>query len=219
MVKLVLEASDGFLSLAIFQDKNLIAEKNLECKRNLSEVLLQEIDKLLNSATISKKQINEIIVTRGPGSYTALRVVMAIAKTLSYALKIKIKTISTLLLQSKNNKETSKLSVSLIDGRRGNVYGAVYRNNDIVLEENYYELSYVIDYLNKLNEEVVFIGNSVNNFDYNGLDVNYEIIKEHPKAKNYILIEDTATEEDCYNAVPCYLRLTEAERNLENDKN
>lgn len=219
MVSLVLDASNSHLSIACFNNDNLIYEYNVECRRNLSEILLLEIDNVIKKSDFSKNDLKEIIVTRGPGSYTALRVVLSVAKTLSFALNIPIKTLSTLRLQSVVEKNYNKIVVPLIDGRRGNVYASAYLNDKEILEENYYYIDFILEYLNKQNKEVIFIGNDVNNFDYSDLNVNYTLKDNYILAKNYIYVKEYAIKVDYYNALPSYLRLTEAERNLINDKN
>ncbi|MBU0278042.1 MULTISPECIES: tRNA (adenosine(37)-N6)-threonylcarbamoyltransferase complex dimerization subunit type 1 TsaB [unclassified Gemella] len=219
MVSLILDASNGHLSIACFRNDTLISEYNIECKRNLSEIILLEIDNVIKKSGFTKNDLTEIIATRGPGSYTALRVVLSVAKSLSFALNIPIKTLSTLRLQSVVNESYNKVVVPLIDGRRGNVYAVAYLDGKEILEENYYSIEFIFDFVNNLNREIIFVGSDVNKFDYSKLNVDYILKDKHTLAKNYIYVKDYVLATDYYNALPSYLRLTEAERNLINDKN
>ena len=88
MVSLIVEASNGVCSIACFEEKNILAEKNFVCSNNLSAVILEEIDNCLKEADKKKTDLTEIISSEGPGSYTAIRVVAAVCKTLAYTLKI-----------------------------------------------------------------------------------------------------------------------------------
>lgn len=218
MVRLILDASNSHLSIALLKNNELINEFNIECKRNLSEILLQEIDNILVNSNFTKNDLLEIIATKGPGSYTALRVVLSVAKTLSMVLNIPIKLISSLRLQAANVKEDA-IVVPLIDGRRGNVYAAIYDNDVDVLQEGYYSLDDVINKLNELNKKVIFVGNDVSNFSYDNLNNIYDLDTTPILSKNIIYVEKYLENSDFYNALPSYLRLTEAERNLKNDKN
>ncbi|MBF0715256.1 tRNA (adenosine(37)-N6)-threonylcarbamoyltransferase complex dimerization subunit type 1 TsaB [Gemelliphila palaticanis] len=218
MVRLILDASNSHLSIALLKNNELINEFNIECKRNLSEILLQEIDNILVNSNFTKNDLLEIIATKGPGSYTALRVVLSVAKTLSMVLNIPIKLISSLRLQAANVKEDVAV-VPLIDGRRGNVYAAIYDNDVDVFQEGYYSLDDVINKLNELNKKVIFVGNDVSNFSYDNLNNIYDLDTTPILAKNIIYVEKYLENSDFYNALPSYLRLTEAERNLKNDKN
>ena len=94
MVSLIVEASNGVCSIACFEEKNILAEKNFVCSNNLSAVILEEIENCLKEANKKKTDLTEIISSEGPGSYTAIRVVAAVCKTLAYTLKIKLKKVS-----------------------------------------------------------------------------------------------------------------------------
>ena len=100
MVSIVVEASNGFCSIACLENNKVLSQRNMECSNNLSTIILQEIDNCLNDAGKSKKDLTEIIASNGPGSYTAIRVVAAICKTLAYTLKLPLKVVSSLKLQA-----------------------------------------------------------------------------------------------------------------------
>ncbi|MGX7111261.1 tRNA (adenosine(37)-N6)-threonylcarbamoyltransferase complex dimerization subunit type 1 TsaB [Gemella cuniculi] len=222
MVSLVVEASNGFLSLACLDDNQVISERNIECSNNLSEVILQEIVLCLNEAGKKKSDLKEIISSSGPGSYTAIRVVAAVCKTLAYTLKINLKIISSLKFQALLEYESENLIVPLIDARRGYVFSAVYKKNknDFVeiLKEGYYSLEEVNKFLLDSGENVVYVGKDVSKlkekllvgeqFSYNKNDI---------RAKNVLKVYDSLKIVDSYNMKPQYLRKTEAERGLKND--
>ena len=127
MVSIVVEASNCFCSIACLENNKVLSQRNMECSNNLSAIILQEIDNCLNDAGKSKKDLTEIIASNGPGSYTAIRVVAAICKTLAYTLKLPLKVVSSLKLQALLEFESNKLIVPLIDARRNNVFAAVYK--------------------------------------------------------------------------------------------
>ena len=161
MVSLIVEASNGVCSIACFEDENILAERNFVCSNNLSAVILEEIDNCLKEANKKKTDLTEVISSEGPGSYTAIRVVAAVCKTLAYTLKIKLKKVSSLKLQALLEFDSNKLLVPFIDARRGNVFGAVYKNENEqlveVLEEGYYSLEEINNFLSSQNEEFVYI--------------------------------------------------------------
>ena len=80
MVSLIVEASNGVCSIACFEEKNILTEKNFVCSNNLSAVILEEIENCLKEANKKKTDLTEIISSEGPGSYTAIRVVAAVCK-------------------------------------------------------------------------------------------------------------------------------------------
>ncbi len=88
------------------------------------------IKKLLLKLDLSINKLNAIAVTAGPGSYTGLRVGMASAKGLCYALNIPLITINTLevmALSAMNQiKKNAALYCPMIDARRMEVFTAIY---------------------------------------------------------------------------------------------
>ena len=221
MVSLIVEASNGVCSIACFENKTVLAEKNFVCSNNLSAVILEEIDNCLKEANKKKTDLTEIISSEGPGSSTAIRVVAAVCKTLAYTLKIKLKKVSSLKLQALLEFDSNKLLVPFIDARRTNVFGAVYKKEAgklvEVFEEGYYSLEEINNFLSLQNEEYVYISKDIAKLNDYLLDGSKN--DEMVRAANVIKIYDSLEEIDCYNMKPQYLRKTEAERELENDKN
>ena len=165
MVSLIVEASNGVCSIACFDNETVLAEKNFVCSNNLSAVILEEIDNCLKEADKKKTDLTEIISSEGPGSYTAIRVVAAVCKTLAYTLKINLKKVSSLKLQALLEFDSNKLLVPFIDARRGNVFGAVYKNEEgklvEVLEEGYYSLEEINNFLSSQSDEYVYISKDI----------------------------------------------------------
>lgn len=101
------------------------------------------ISQLLKKNNISAAALNAIAVSIGPGSYTGLRVGLAAAKGLCYALNIPLITIGTLEVMAYAVKEEATgLICPLIDARRMEVFMAVYDKN---LEEKTTPQAMVID--------------------------------------------------------------------------
>ena len=77
------------LKLAIVNKKNLII-KELKTKKNISEILIPEIDKFLNKSKINIQKIKSIYIITGPGSFTGVRSSLTYAKSLKLIMKINI---------------------------------------------------------------------------------------------------------------------------------
>ena len=92
------------------------------------------IKKVLHDAGYRMQDVNAVAVTAGPGSYTGLRVGMATAKGICYALKIPLITVNTLKVMayaareqySAENEAGPVLYCPMIDARRMEVFTAVY---------------------------------------------------------------------------------------------
>ncbi len=91
------------------------------------------IDDILKKGGIGIKNLNAIGITSGPGSYTGMRVGLAAAKGLCYALNIPLITYNSLELIALSTidflKDNNALYCPMIDARRMEVYTALYRFN------------------------------------------------------------------------------------------
>ncbi len=121
---------------------------------------------LLLKNNISKSQLDAIAVSKGPGSYTGLRIGVSAAKGLCFALEIPLISIPTLDSLAYQVKEKEGFIVSMLDARRMEVYSAVYSAENKkqlretkaeILDENSFS-----DYLEK--GTVYFIGDGVEKF-------------------------------------------------------
>ncbi|MBU3714545.1 MAG: tRNA (adenosine(37)-N6)-threonylcarbamoyltransferase complex dimerization subunit type 1 TsaB [Ferruginibacter sp.] len=130
------------------------------------------IQELFAKLKINMKQIDAVAVASGPGSYTGLRVGMATAKGICYALGkpfIAIGSLDLMATEAINNSQLSKsdnvLFCPMIDARRMEVYTALFDRNlklihppgAIVLSSDF------LEYLLNLNE-IYFIGNGIDKF-------------------------------------------------------
>ena len=133
---LYIDTSSSYLYSAILEDNNLISEVKEEYGQSLSEVALPKIVSMFTENNIEAKDIDKIIVVNGPGSFTGIRIGLSIAKTMAYALKIDINTISSLTayLVSNDTKEKRK---AVIEDSKGYYVGAFDENDKPIMEEYY----------------------------------------------------------------------------------
>ena len=86
MITLAADTSLPLLSVAILRDDDLIAAAALEGKGSRNEKLLPAIDWLLGEAGIDRRDVDLFAVTRGPGSFTGVRIGLATMQGLALAL-------------------------------------------------------------------------------------------------------------------------------------
>ena len=96
MKVLAFDTSSKALSVAILDGEQLLADVTVNVKKNHSINLMPAIDFLMNSVDLKPADLDRIVVAQGPGSYTGLRVAVATAKTLAYALGIELVGVSSL---------------------------------------------------------------------------------------------------------------------------
>jgi tRNA threonylcarbamoyladenosine biosynthesis protein TsaB len=117
-------------SICLARDQQLIAfEQNKDIKDSAAW-LHNAIQALFADNSISLQQLQAIAVSAGPGSYTGLRVGMATAKGLCYALQVPLIMLGTLEIMATAARDVSTALVCpMIDARRLEVFTAVYDKN------------------------------------------------------------------------------------------
>lgn len=213
MISLLLDTSNQALSVAVNRDGKMIAEINTNYKKTHSETLVDNIQKVLSIADIKKNHIDRIIVAKGPGSYTGVRIGITVAKMLAKQLNIPIYSVSSLFVLAVSNHITGN-GVPLIDARRGHVYGAVYN----IQEDDYTEViapAYIeFSTLAADIDEGVFLLNSQEKIT---IDID-EYTHVTPRISETERYKKALKLEDADQLVPDYLRISEAERNWQNNQ-
>ena len=113
-------------SIAVSEDEKVLGEYYFNTGPSHSEKLMPSIQWLLKELSIDKTGLEAVAVSLGPGSFTSLRIGLASAKGLSYALGIPIIGISTLELMANNVPFAPFRICPLIDARRGEVFAAFF---------------------------------------------------------------------------------------------
>lgn len=145
MITILLDSSNTSLSVGIAKDGVLLDFISYEAWQRQSEFMLPELEKVLKRNQIAKKDIGDVIVAVGPGSYTGVRIAITIAKVMATALNIPLFGVSSLRVQKDGDKPT----ISLINARGGRSYFGVYQKNDILVEDCIKDNEEVLSYLAK----------------------------------------------------------------------
>jgi tRNA threonylcarbamoyladenosine biosynthesis protein TsaB len=126
-------------SVALIDDDQLVAEKfynqqsdittnrTIAPKGNHAEIVLPLIQAVLDQAKVSLSELNGIAVSIGPGSFTGLRIALATVKGIAYEFGLPVVGVSTLAAQASRVTDTQDLICALLDARKHEVYGALFR--------------------------------------------------------------------------------------------
>lgn len=131
-----IETSTDICSVCLSEKGEILSIRETERSYSHSEVIAVFIDECVKEAGLTMKDIEAVSISRGPGSYTALRIGAATAKGICFALSIPLIAIDSLdaLRQSIISMAgPNDLIIPMIDARRKEVYHCVYDSKGNVL--------------------------------------------------------------------------------------
>lgn len=149
---IMIETATDVCSVALVIDDEIkCVQENREGRTHAAEAAVF-VDLVLKKEKMEVSQLDAIVVSSGPGSYTGLRIGVSLAKGLCYGANIKLIAISTLTsmaasLAVRKDIPQAHLLCPMLDARRMEVYAAVFTTNmdtvqeteAIILDENTFE--------------------------------------------------------------------------------
>jgi len=134
-----IETSTEVCSVSLAQNGSTLFKKESKEGLNHSKVLTVFIEDLFKENNIQLNTIDAVAVSKGPGSYTGLRIGVSVAKGLCYGLDIPLISVNSLeilgIFAAKNqekynlkNDGSAVLFCPMIDARRMEVYTALYNS-------------------------------------------------------------------------------------------
>ncbi len=158
-MELCIDTSTRYATVGISEKGELIQELTWHSQRNHSVELAPAIENLLNIQKISVKDLAAIFVAKGPGAFSALRVGMSVAKSLSAGVEIPIVGISTTDIEVEPYLGISQNIIAMVPAGRERVYIAQYVDGEVEQKDivvcNYDQISF-----NK-TDDIFFCGEGV----------------------------------------------------------
>ncbi len=135
-----LETATNICSVALVRGEKILAIRESDEDRSHGSLLTPFIQEVLDEAGVRPNEINAIAVSKGPGSYTGLRIGVSVTKGFAYASNIPVIGIVTLqamvvaathhqLVQKLQQQHPELLFCPLIDARRMEVFSGLYDKN------------------------------------------------------------------------------------------
>ncbi|RKD23577.1 tRNA threonylcarbamoyladenosine biosynthesis protein TsaB [Caminicella sporogenes DSM 14501] len=228
---LAIDTSSLVATVAVINEEKLLGEYTINTPMTHSQKLMPIIDELMKQLDLKMDDIDLIAVSRGPGSFTGIRIGVATAKGLAHPNNIPIIGISSLEGLASNIPFSEYLICPIMDARRNQVYTGVYKweenklNN--IVEEAPLTIKELTDILLKRKEKVIFLGDGLNRY---GKDIIDKFKDKAILAPQYISMQRAssigqlafnkvkngdAKLKSYLDIVPVYLRKSEAERQYE----
>jgi len=187
---LCIETSTTVCSVCVTADEKISSFREINSGYTHAENLHIFVEEVLKEANLSFSQLSAVAVSKGPGSYTGLRIGVSASKGLCYALNIPLISIDTLQSMAysvANLKQQDVLYAPMLDARRMEVYCAVYNKNletilpvnALVLDENSIKIF-------NLEKPICFFGDGMSKAKELLHEINQAIFLENivPSAKN-----------------------------------
>ncbi len=130
MLTLAFDTATRWGRFALAEDGRLLDYRPMNVSGSYADALLPVVESMLADAGRSLEEVARIAVTRGPGSFTGLRIGVATAKGLAYALGAELHAVPTpaaMAADMLDGHPDRDLAMPALDARRGEIYAAIYR--------------------------------------------------------------------------------------------
>lgn len=204
MIFLGIESSGNIASVALVNEDCIIGEMTFKTSKNHSIILAPMVDDILKYCNLTLKDIDGIGVNVGPGSFTGIRIGVSLAAALAYGSDLPLVQVSSLESLSYGID-----GIPIIHGRKNEYYVSYDGREEVVILD---------DFLEKIDNELIFIGNEKINSklgkhkfiirEFTGINVARAAMDIYKKGSSFSPLDVKAN----------YLRRPEVDINLEKCK-
>lgn len=135
MITICMDTSHTWLVIGLIKDDQVIGKVQEKCWKKQSEELFPRLTALMNDCYLQPEDIDQIVISKGPGSYTGVRIAMTVAKVFCAMADKPIYTVSTLLLYA--GKKNCRV---VTDARGKRVYTCLFFDGKALEEERAVEI-------------------------------------------------------------------------------
>ena len=223
---LSIDTSSQVSSVAVLSAERVAAEISMQGALTHSETLMPHIETALRMARVEKSELEGIAVSIGPGSFTGLRIGLASAKMMAYALHIPLIVVPTLEALAHHYICEGVRLVPMMDAQKGNVYAQEFvweaGPDGLRLSEKHalsiLPLTEVIAGLENAEQPVILLGDAMQKKTTLALPANVRLAPIHARMPRAACVGLAALTrlargemDDPMTAAPLYLRRSEAE--------
>ena len=179
---LCVDTTSEFCSVSLFDGDQLVNTVNSKIERSHSKLIISLVDKVIKESKIEISDVNAFSISRGPGSYTGLRIGLSCLKGFCYGLGKPLISLNTLKILAKSAKEKIDNKDSyicpMVDARRMEVFTKLYNYS---MEEITGDSALILDnnsFLNYKDKIIYFVGSGSNKFEEISDNVNFKFLPD-----------------------------------------
>ena len=232
MIILAIETTGPLASVAVLYNNHRIKETVNHTHYSHLEEIVPMIQNMMREEDLKAEDITAIAVSRGPGSFTGIRIGVATAKALAQVWNKSIIDVPTLKsFAYGEDVPEGQIVCPIFDARRDQVYAAAYKKEgrliQTLIKEGAYSLDAFLSVLGECNQqagaEIMFYGDAIKAYEGTlaAWEGNFKIAAEDQRfqrASQIALLGATLFDQglvtDAFRVKPTYLRQSEAERKL-----
>lgn len=224
---LAIESSNQTMSVATVENGLVVSEYTRNGNLQHSTQLMPAIEAAMQSAGWQPADLDQVAVSKGPGSYTGVRIGATIAKTLAWTLNKPLIPVSSLKVLAANGLSFNGIIIPLIDARRKNIYTGGYRVQEgqlvQVIADTHTESESFFQSLLDVAEPLLFIGQDIPLYEERIREVLGEKAQFAPqqdwlpRAGNIAGLAQNEQPVDVHLFTPEYLKKPEAEENWQKE--
>ncbi len=155
---LAIDTATMVTSVCLWEDHKIIGDYSVNQAKTHSESLMQMSEQLLKDLNLTYEDMDVFAVSKGPGSFTGLRIGITTAKTLAQVTGKPLVGISTLEALA-YNVFSDKPVLAVMDARGGRVYAGLYKKGQQTgLKPDLYQCSDLVLKLKAMGEPIVVVG-------------------------------------------------------------
>lgn len=229
---IAIDSSGLTASVAILEDDKMIADYSVNYKKTHSQTLVPMLDEITKMTETDLATVDAIAISKGPGSFTGLRIGSSTAKGLGLALNIPIIEVATTDALAYNFYGSDRIICPIMDARREQVYTGLYQfvkarseeklSMETLLESCAIPVEEIVEKVNEVGKPVVFLGDAVAVYGEKLKElvkVDYILAAPHMSHQRAASVAAIGARKLANNEVvpasehvPEYLRLSQAER-------
>ncbi|SEA92697.1 tRNA threonylcarbamoyladenosine biosynthesis protein TsaB [Thalassobacillus cyri] len=215
---LAIDTSNQILGVSVMKDGEVAGELITNIKKNHSVRLMPAVDQLMKETAIAPSDLSKIIVAKGPGSYTGVRIGLTTAKSMGWALNIPVVGVSSLEVLAYQGMFFDGYICPFFDARRGLVYTGLYNQEmQLVKAETNLLMTDWLEELKASDKPVLFLSPDIESHQEAIEEMMEDKAVIPPKALHVphpsalALAGQNKEAGPLHALVPNYLRLVEAE--------